>query len=65
MSSIYGGQRGTSVFRHRRGVWKYVGSQWKEASDNVTMTLALPLPGYRGRAEEERARMGSGPLDGR
>ena len=22
--------------------WKYVGSQWKEASDNVTMTLALP-----------------------
>ena len=24
--------------------WKYVGSQWKEASDNVTMTLALPVP---------------------
>ena len=36
--------------------WKYVGSQWKEASDNVTMTLALPVPQGTGR---ERARMGS------
>ena len=45
--------------------WKYVGSQWKEASDNVTMTLALPVPQVPRSCRRERARMGHGPLDGK
>ena len=45
--------------------WKYVGDQWAEPSDNVTMTLALPVP--QGTAVEPGNNVrawGHGPLDG-
>ena len=46
--------------------WKYVGSQWKEASDNVTMTLALPVPQGTEVVPGENVRAwGHGPLDGK
>ncbi|WP_258552584.1 DUF2207 domain-containing protein [Paraeggerthella sp.] len=45
--------------------WKYIGSQWAEASDNVTMTLALPVPqGTEVKAGDNVRAWGHGPLDG-
>lgn len=46
--------------------WKYIGSQWKEASDNVTMTLALPVPQGTEVVPGDNVRAwGHGPLDGK
>lgn len=43
-----------------------MGSQWKEASDNVTMTLALPVPQGTEVVPGENVRAwGHGPLDGK
>ena len=45
--------------------WKYVASQWEEASQNVTMTLSLPVPqGVEVVAGENVRAWGHGPLDG-
>ncbi|MGI6105581.1 MAG: DUF2207 domain-containing protein [Raoultibacter sp.] len=45
--------------------WKYIGDQWAEASNNVSMTLALPLPsGTEVVAGENVRAWGHGPLDG-
>ena len=46
--------------------WKYIGSQWEEDSDNVTMTLALPVPqGTEVKPGENVRAWGHGPLDGK
>lgn len=46
--------------------WKYIGSQWEEASDDVTMTLALPVPQGTEVVPGENVRAwGHGPLDGK
>lgn len=46
--------------------WQYIGSQWAEASDNVTMTLALPVPqGTEVNPGENVRAWGHGPLDGK
>lgn len=46
--------------------WQYVGSQWAEASDNVTMTLALPVPqGTEVEPGQNVRAWGHGPLDGK
>ncbi len=45
--------------------WKYVADQWEEASENVTMTLALPVPQGADVVPGENVRAwGHGPLDG-
>lgn len=45
--------------------WKYIGSQWQEASSNVTMTLALPVPQGTQVVPGDNVRAwGHGPLDG-
>ena len=45
--------------------WKYVSDQWAEASDDVTMTLALPVPqGTEVRAGDNVRAWGHGPADG-
>ncbi len=45
--------------------WQYIGSQWEEASDDVTMTLALPVPqGTEVQPGENVRAWGHGPLDG-
>ncbi|WP_239442822.1 DUF2207 domain-containing protein [Gordonibacter sp. An230] len=45
--------------------WKYVSDQWAETSDNVTMTLTLPVPqGAEVRAGENVRAWGHGPIDG-
>ncbi|MEG0461698.1 DUF2207 domain-containing protein [Gordonibacter sp.] len=45
--------------------WKYIGSQWAEASDNVTMTLSLPVPqGTQVTPGDNVRAWGHGPLDG-
>ncbi|MDJ1650009.1 MULTISPECIES: DUF2207 domain-containing protein [Gordonibacter] len=45
--------------------WKYIGSQWEEDSDNVTMTLALPVPqGVEVVPGDNVLAWGHGPLDG-
>lgn len=45
--------------------WQYIGSQWEEASDNVTMTLTLPVPQGTEVAPGDNVRAwGHGPLDG-
>lgn len=46
--------------------WQYVGSQWEEDSDNVTMTLALPVPqGSEVTPGDTVRAWGHGPLDGK
>ena len=45
--------------------WKYIGSQWQEASSNITMTLALPVPQGTQVVPGDNVRAwGHGPLDG-
>lgn len=45
--------------------WKYVGDQWAVASENVTMTLALPVPqGVTVTPGDNVRAWGHGPLDG-
>lgn len=45
--------------------WQYVGSQWAEPSENVTMTCALPVPqGTEVTAGDNVRAWGHGPLDG-
>ncbi|WP_080803950.1 DUF2207 domain-containing protein [Arabiibacter massiliensis] len=45
--------------------WQYVNSGWTEASDDVTMTLALPVPqGVEVEPGENVRAWGHGPLDG-
>lgn len=45
--------------------WKYVGDQWEEASDDVTMTLTLPVaPGASVTPGSNVRAWGHGPLDG-
>lgn len=45
--------------------WKYVGDQWAEASSDVTMTLALPVPQDTEVVPGDNVRAwGHGPLDG-
>lgn len=45
--------------------WKYIGSQWEANSDNVTMTLALPVPqGTEVDPGNNVQAWGHGPLDG-
>ena len=45
--------------------WKYVGDQWDAASENVTMTLTLPVPQGDAVVPGENVRAwGHGPLDG-
>lgn len=45
--------------------WKYVSPAWAEASENVTMSLALPVPqGTKVEAGENVRAWGHGPLDG-
>ena len=46
-------------------LWKYVADQWEEASENVTMTLALPVPqGVEVVPGDNVRAWGHGPLDG-
>ena len=45
--------------------WQYVGSGWAEPSDNVTMTLTLPVPQGTAVTPGDNVRAwGHGPLDG-
>ncbi len=45
--------------------WQYVGDQWEVASENVTMTLYLPVPADASVVAGETVRAwGHGPLDG-
>lgn len=45
--------------------WKYIGTQWAEASENVTMTLRLPIPADTEVVAGENVRAwGHGPLTG-
>lgn len=45
--------------------WKYIGEGWEESSNNVTMTLELPVPqGTEVVAGENVRAWGHGPLDG-
>ncbi len=45
--------------------WQYIGSQWAVDSDNVTMTLQLPVPqGTAVVAGDNVKAWGHGPLDG-
>lgn len=45
--------------------WQYVGSQWEERSNDVTMTLSLPVPqGEHVVAGDNVRAWGHGPLDG-
>lgn len=45
--------------------WQYIGSEWAEDSDNITMTLALPVPqGTEVQPGENVRAWGHGPLDG-
>ena len=45
--------------------WQYVGDQWEVASENVTMTLTLPVPQDAAVVAGENVRAwGHGPLDG-
>lgn len=45
--------------------WKYIGDQWEVASENVTMTLSLPVPQDVSVVAGENVRAwGHGPLDG-
>lgn len=45
--------------------WKYIGSQWAEPSENVTMTFSLPVPqGTEVNAGDNVRAWGHGPLDG-
>lgn len=45
--------------------WQYVGSQWAEASDDVSCTVTLPVPaGVAVQAGENVRAWGHGPLDG-
>lgn len=45
--------------------WMYIGDQWEVASENVTMTLSLPVPQDTAVVAGENVRAwGHGPLDG-
>ena len=45
--------------------WKYIGDKWAESSENVTMTLALPVPqGVTVTPGDNVRAWGHGPLDG-
>ncbi len=45
--------------------WKYIGDQWAVPSENVTMTLSLPVPQGETVVPGENVRAwGHGPLDG-
>lgn len=46
--------------------WKYIGDQWEESSENITMTLALPVPlGVTVVPGDNVRAWGHGPLDGK
>lgn len=44
--------------------WIYIGDHWAESSDNVSMTLTLPVPANEKLTEETVRAWGHGPLDG-